>query len=203
MPRPLRICQPNLTYHVLSRCIEWRGMMEEECFKELFIEVLRITYVKYTFKINFYTVMDNHFHLVIRTCNDGESISRIMQYIKARFAERYNKITGRIGPFWNERFKDIITENQKKPEEYFLRLIWYLAYNPVRKQIVTDPRKYRYCPLNAYLEGKKQRGGIIDIEVHEYYINISRFFSIRLKRFLQYEKHYKKKLHNSVKQKNE
>ena len=92
MARQKRECLPDTTYHVYSRCIEWRAMMKKDNFKDILIEVLRITQEKYKFELIFYQIMNTHFHFVIKTLPEEETISRIMQYIKARFAERFNKV---------------------------------------------------------------------------------------------------------------
>lgn len=105
--------------------------MADDYFKDMFIETIQRTQEKYDFELNFYQIMDNHFHLIIKTVNNDATISRIMQYIKSRFAESFNRATNRIGPFWNERFKDIIVEKQESPIYFLLWLLWYLACNPV------------------------------------------------------------------------
>jgi len=29
--------------------------------------------------------------------------------------------------------------------------LWYLAYNPIRKRLCSDPAQYRYSSIRAYL----------------------------------------------------
>lgn len=192
MARPLRKCLPNLTYHVFSRCIETRNMISSNFYKDLLVSILKITLEKYDFELIFYEIMDNHFHFIIKTTDNGESISRIMQYIKARFAESYNRLNNRTGPFWNERFKDVIVEEQDNPLNYFLWLLWYLAYNPVRKDIVNDPREYKYGSINSYLDAK--HSAHIKITIHGYFINLGNSSDDRIRYFLYFENLYKDRL---------
>ena len=84
--------------------------MNDPLIKDLLIDVLVMAQNKYSFEIIYYTIMDNHFHFIFRTIEDGETVSRIMQFIKSQFARRYNRKMNRTGPFWNERFKDSIIE---------------------------------------------------------------------------------------------
>lgn len=184
MARKQRLRLPNITYHVYSRCIEWRNLMERDSFKDLFLEVLKQTGEKYRFDLNFYEIMDNHFHLIIKTREDEADISRIMQYLKARFAERFNRKTGKIGPFWNERFRDVIVEEKESPLEYFLYLLWYLAFNPVRKGMVKDPREYPYGSLTQYLREEMISG--IPVVLHEYYLVLGNTLVERVDRLLEY-----------------
>ena len=96
---------------------------------------------KYTFELNAVEIVSNHVHLVITTLENGETISRIMQFIKSRTAQMYNKITNRSGAFWVGRFGCKIVEESSNPMFYFFWLIWYVAYNPVRKGIALTPEK--------------------------------------------------------------
>jgi len=197
MGRPLRICLPNYTYHVYSRCIEQRNLMINDYWKELLIETVKRSMVKYEFQLIAYQIMDNHFHFIIKTLDDGETISKIMQYIKSRFAIQYNKINNRTGPFWNERFKDKIIERSHNPSLYLCWLLWYLAYNPVHKNKTKNPRKYKYGCINAYLDENYKSQ--LNITFHEYFLNLGDSFQERYKRFLYYEEIYQKKnlLYNS------
>lgn len=184
MPRPHRICLPNTTYHVYSRCIEKREMLLNDYFKDIFIDVTRMTLEKYEFEFISYQIMDNHFHFIIKTTKNGPNISRIMQYIKARFAEKYNKIFKRTGPFWNERFKDKIIEFVANPKNYLLNLLWYLAYNPVRKNLIKNPREYKYGSINSYLDETYKPP--IKITLHDFFIQLGRSFGERVQKFMLY-----------------
>lgn len=191
MPRPYRIRQPNLTYHITSNCIEWRDMIAEDAIKEIFLEVLRRSKQKYRYKLIGYCIMPDHIHLIIHTVEGGASISRIMQYIKARFAEMYNRLLKRTGPFWNGRFKDSIVQFARDAFHYLLWLLWYLAFNPVRKRICTSPFQYRYSSIRAYTEEEADVG--VDVEHHDFFLQLGDSFKERLKRFLRYEEMYSKR----------
>lgn len=192
MGRPLRICLPNYTYHVYSRCIELRDMMLQDHFKKLLINVVNKAMKKYDFELIAYQIMDNHFHFIIRTVDEEATISRIMQYIKSRYAIYYNKSVNRKGPFWNERFKDKIIEKSINPSLYLPWLLWYLAYNPVRKNKIIDPRDYKYGCINVYLTEKYKPP--LKITYHEYYLNLGKTFQDRVNQFLYYEEIYRKSL---------
>jgi REP element-mobilizing transposase RayT len=164
----------------------------DDQFKEMFLAVLVKTQQKYVFDLIFYEVLDNHIHLVIRTRPGEATISRIMQYLKARVAERFNKQTKTIGPFWNERFKDIIVEKQENPVQYLLTLLWCLSYNAVRRKLTSNPRNYKYGGINHYLD--EYCNSPIKICLHEYFINIGGCFKERVEGFLELEKMYLSKI---------
>ena len=87
--------------------------MKDGPVKKLAQYVIKQSQEKYKFKLIFYAIMDNHFHLVIQTDEEGHSISRITQFIKARIAEGCNKMMNRTGPFWNGRCRKTGIEQQK------------------------------------------------------------------------------------------
>jgi len=191
MARKLRVQLPNVTYHIVSRCIEWKNYLQEDYFKACFVEILSRAKQKYHFKLIAYCIMDNHIHLVIHTTPDGAPISRIVQYIKARFAELYNRITQRRGPFWNERYKDSIIQYAKDAFHYLLWLLWYVAFNPVRKGMCQSPAKYAYSSINAYMKEDADVG--VTIDYHEYFIQLGETFAQRVKRFMRYEEIYRRR----------
>ncbi len=192
MPRKNRICMPELTYHTMSRCIEGKHLMSSDEMKDLMLQVLRKALEKYKFELIFYTLMDNHFHFLIRTINEGETISRIMQYIKAQFARRYNRIMNRIGPFWNERFRDNIIELANDPVATFFAVFFYLAYNPVKSKIVVDPRNYPYSSILCYLSDNYISP--VKITLHECFLQLGKIFAERKRVLLDLENMYRKRI---------
>jgi REP element-mobilizing transposase RayT len=147
---------------------------------------------KYNFELNAVEIVENHVHLVISTLEDGETISRIMQYIKARTAEKYNKRMNRSGAFWVGRFGCKIVEEAKDPVEYLNGLLWYVGYNPVRKNMSIDPRENYIGFINCYLIENYQLP--IKITLHPYYLKLGNTFDERVRKFLLYEKAYLERL---------
>ena len=195
MGRKLRICQPNLTYHIYSRCIDKANLMKNDNIKDLMIQVILETQEKFNFELNAFEILDNHFHFIIKTKKNSETISQIMHRIKSVFAKRYNKLHGRTGPFWNERFGCKIVESvggARHQTNYFINLLWYLAYNSFRKGKVKDPREYRYSSINSYL--KKSHKSRLKITVHQIFKNLGNNFKDRLDNFLYFENIYRHRL---------
>ncbi len=162
--------------------------------KTLMIDVLNLALEKYHFELIGYTIMDNHFHLYIKTVTYGENISRIMQFIKSQFARRYNRMMNRTGPFWNERFYDVITELTPNPRETFFNTILYLGYNPVRSGVVNDPRDYPYSSINKYLD--ENHLSPVKLTLHEYFLELGTTFKECANRFLVYEDMYRRRIFN-------
>ncbi len=192
MPRPQRTQVQGITHHVFSRCIEKRALLHKKNAARMFIQVMVDTQEKYNFNFIGYQIMHNHFHFIIQTIEGEASISRIIQYIKARYAERYNKLHDRTGPFWNERFKDEVIEFSDNPLDYLMWLLWYLAFNPVRMKFVNDPRDCTYSSIKCYLDETFKSP--VKIVRHSFFNSLGSSFAEQVKQFLFYEEAYLKRM---------
>jgi len=190
MGRALREIASKVTYHIFTRCRNSLNLMAENEIKNLMITVIEETQKLYEFELNSIEILDDHIHLIIKTLNDEDTISKIMQRIKSVFARRYNKLHGITGPFWNERFGSKIIEKANDILGYFIYLLWYLAYNPVRKKMVTDPRKYKYSSINVYLDEDYKPP--LQITIHQFFLYLGKTFKECRLNFLEFEKTYTK-----------
>lgn len=192
MARPPRIILQGVTYHCYTRCHGKRHHFNKSYVKEYMVDAINMCHEKYEFELIAAEPVGNHIHLVIRTQEGKETISQIMQYIKARIAEKYNRRTGESGAFWNERYGCTIVEHSDDPHNYLLNLLWYIGFNPVRKNLCSDPRKNFIGFINCYLDNNfKCR---IKITLHKYFTVLGETFDERVKKFLLYEEAYRKRL---------
>jgi putative transposase len=159
-------------------------MMEDDSIKTLFEYCITLALEKYPFELINYQIMDNHVHLLIRTVEGGASISRIVQYIKSRFAQRFNRMMQRTGPVWNERFKDSIVEFADNPRMYLLNLIWYFANNPVRAGKVESPFESYFGGSKAYFD--KNFSPNVKITLHQYFLELGDTLEESIEKLLSY-----------------
>ena len=156
------------------------------------VDAINRCHEKYEFELIAAEPVGNHIHLIIRTLENKETISLIMQYIKARIAEKYNRRTGSSGAFWNERFGCTIIEHAEDPRNYLLNLLWYIGFNPVRKNLSLDPRKNFLGFINCYLD--KNFKCRVKITLHKYFTALGETFEVCVNKFLWYEEAYRKRL---------
>ena len=192
MSRKQRVCLPDTTNHARSRCIEKRPLMRHVRMKNLMHDVLNQALNKYDFELVSYSIMDNHFHFCIKTIKNGETISRIMQFIKSQFARRYNRMMDRTGPFWNERFSNFIVEQTADPIKTFWNVFLYVEYNSVKSKYVNDPRNYHYCGFKVYVD--KEYIPPVPVTLSEYFLKLGSSFEERVRRLLEYEDLYRKRI---------
>ncbi len=192
MARSLRNFAQGKTHHCYTRCHGKKNLLQGRYGRKYFIEAIRMCQEVYEFGLVAAEIVANHIHLIIKTEDDGESVSRIMQYIKARIAEQYNRAMGTTGPFWNERFGSTVIEEAENPEEYLLWLLWYIGYNPVRKGLSRDPRRNEIGFINSYLSSDHQSP--VRITLHQFFHNLGSTFEECVRKFLTYEEAYLKRL---------
>jgi REP element-mobilizing transposase RayT len=192
MPRELRKTGQGLTHHCYTRCRGKKNLLQGKYGKKYFIEAVLMCQEKYDFELIAAEIVANHIHLVIRTLADKETISLIMQYIKSRIAEKYNRAMMDTGPFWNERFNSKIVEEADDPEQYLFWLLWYIGFNPVRKGLSRDPRNNDIGFINCYLMENYEAP--VKITLHHFFYKLGAVFEEQVKKFLYYEDAYRKRI---------
>jgi len=192
MPRELRKIGQGLSHHCFSRCHGKKNLLLGRYGRKYFIEAIQMSQEKYDFELVAAEIVANHIHLIIRTIEDKETVSMIMQFIKARIAEKYNRAMNTTGPFWNERFGSTIIEEAENPRQYLLWLLWYIGYNPVRKGLSQDPRKNDIAFINCYL--LKDYNPPVKIILHSFFNKLGDTFDECVEKFLYYEEVYRKRL---------
>ena len=81
------------------------------------------------------------------------SLSEYMKRVKQRFSRWYNKRTGRVGIFWEDRYRSTIVEDENKA----LRMMGtYIDLNPVRAGLTDDPGTYRWSGYAEAMSGQSR-----------------------------------------------
>ena len=192
MARKLRNIAQGKTHHCFTRCHAKRNLLQTGYGKKYFIEAIKKCQEKYEFHLIAAEPVGNHIHLIIQTIENHETVSQIMQYIKARIAEMHNRATGSCGAFWNERFGSTVIEESENPQQYLLWLLWYIGYNPVRKGLSSDPRKNHVGFINIYLHENVELE--IKITRHYFFQSLGDSFRSCTEKFLQFEDAYLKRI---------
>jgi len=94
MPKERRKVIQGVTYHCFTRCHGKKNLFHSSYVKRYLVDSIVKCQEKYEFELIAAEPVGNHIHLVIKTIENRETISSIMQYIKARIAEKYNRSTG-------------------------------------------------------------------------------------------------------------
>jgi len=143
MSRPPRFSYVGALHHVTLRCNNREFLFTEPSLR-LFRDILRNARAKFSLSLYNYCLMTNHVHLLFAVPQE-DTLSKAMHWIGYTFSRKFNKLSGRHGHLWENRFRSAIVED----ECYFLRCMTYLDLNPVRAGIVTSPLDYEWCGHRA------------------------------------------------------
>jgi REP element-mobilizing transposase RayT len=98
--RMLRILIAGALYHVIIKANRQEKVFHNDAMRELFMGVVEKAKKKFNFELLNFVVMGNHVHLLIRP-GEGESLSKIMQWIMPMFTRAWNRANGyRTGRLW-------------------------------------------------------------------------------------------------------
>jgi putative transposase len=162
MPRKPRIEFPGAFYHVIARGNNRQSIFEDKRDFEEFLQSLAVARERFPYILHAYTLMTNHFHLLMET--EDFPLSRIMRSVLTRYSRYFNRRHKRIGHLFAARYKAILCQK----DTYLLELARYIHLNPVRAGLVKSPADWPWSSHKIYL------GGVANPFVHTEEI-LSRF----------------------------
>lgn len=129
----LRDEQPGDTSHVYSRGVDRRRIFVDDDDYRLYVELLAEAAVRYGWRILCFCLMPNHVHLMIEAPQPTLGVG--MQWLHSRYALAFNRRHARTGHLFENRFRS----PRVKSDEGFIRLVGYIAMNPVVARLCDDP----------------------------------------------------------------
>ncbi|HEX9666213.1 MAG TPA: transposase [Thermodesulfobacteriota bacterium] len=151
MARALRLAFEGACYHITSRGNRRENIFYSDNDKKVFIEKLNETLNKYHFICYAYCLMDNHYHLFIKT--PDANISEGMHYLNTSYTNWIKAEHNIVGSVLQGRYKSILVEQNN----YGLKLSAYIHLNPLRAGMVKNLKQYRW---SSYLDYVSDRGKI-------------------------------------------
>lgn len=106
---------------------------------------IRINGNKNCFKLHAFSLIPNHFHLLIEQCGDI-SISKLISQVCTSYSMYINKKHKRVGHIFQDCFKAVLIENNPQ-------LMWtssYIHMNAIKDGLVKHPREYKWSSYNDY-----------------------------------------------------
>lgn len=143
MARPLRLEHPGALWHVTSRGNNRADIFFDDDDRNFFLDLVGEAVVRFHWLLHEYTLMTNHYHLVIET--PETTLSRGMKWVNQRYAQRINRKYKRSGHLFQGRFGSQLVEK----ESHMLEVLRYTVLNPVRAGMVERPEDYRWSSYRA------------------------------------------------------
>ncbi len=156
MGRKPRIEFNGALYHVIQRGNNKEYIFKSNKHKQYFLSKLKEYKDIMNFEVYGYVIMDNHYHIVIRSRD--VNISMIMQRVNNDFSKYYNISSKRNGHVFQDRYKGILVKDDK----YLLSLLRYVHQNPVKANMCKRVSDYYWSSDSNYR--KNQQGQLVDID---------------------------------------
>ncbi len=162
-------------HHVANQGLAKEDVLATIVEKDAFLEIICRACKTYDVILHTYSIMDNHYHLLLET--KRENLSLFMRYINGSYAMYYNKKNDRSGPLWRGRYKSWHLLH----EEYMLYTLKYIEYDPVRNDVAYRVSEYPHTLSSGIIADK-------DFPVCcKESIMLTEYSQRRLKEFLQTE----------------
>lgn len=145
MPYREIVFVPENYYHIFCRGNEKRNIFIDEQDYERFVLRMKEYKVIHRISIICYSLMPNHFHLLLRQ-NTNKSISYFIHRLTVSYSMYFNKRYNRVGHLFQGSFKAKII----REDEYLLHLSRYIHLNPL--QIISSVFELEDYPWSSYPE---------------------------------------------------
>lgn len=147
MPRSPRAISSTDIYHTVLRGINQSVIFEENSDYSYFKTLLLNCCTRYSVKIYAYCLMNNHVHLLIHS--PASVLELFFKSLEIRYAIWFNAKYQRSGHLFQNRFFSIPVES----EDYFLRALRYIHFNPKKAGIIDQPHEYPWSSCISYYFG--------------------------------------------------
>jgi REP element-mobilizing transposase RayT len=148
MARPWRIQFPGAIYHISVRGNNKQAIFLDDTDRKYFLVLLGRAVKRYDLEIFSFCLMDNHYHLFLRT--PAPNLSRAMQWLNGTYTGYFNWHHKRVGHLLQGRYKSVLVVD----ELHYLHLSIYIHLNPVRghgPQVIEDPAQHEWSSYRDYI----------------------------------------------------
>jgi len=146
-----KLTQGNLVSHITQRAAG-----KDPCFVEdddflCMLKFLKNSAQKHDYEIYSFCLMGNHVHLLLRP-NQG-NLQDVMRDLFSRYAMRFNRKYERRGHLFGGPYRQAVCLD----EAYLMAASTYIHLNPVKAEIVDDPKEYRWSSVRLFVDEPKYR----------------------------------------------
>ena len=155
MPLAPRVIVPGEPHHVTQRGNNRQAVFLVDDDYRAYLAILGEQAERYGLNVRPYCLMGNHVHLVA-VPSMVDSLSKGVGRTNLRYALRLNRLHGRSGHLWQDRFWSCPLDN-----EHYWSAVTYVERNPVRAKLVRLAWRYPWSSA-AHCDGR-DRTGLLDL----------------------------------------
>ena len=149
--RPPHIFIAGYDYFITGRILDRQNLLAG-ARKKIFLAILKSKLLKYRYKCYAWVILDNHYHILIKTGEDSQ-IAKFIKDFHANSARAINKNDGTKGrsmwyQYWDHGIRD---------KKDFIKHFNYIHHNPVKHHYVEcqdDVFEYQYCSYRQWVKRK-------------------------------------------------
>jgi len=144
MPRQKRADAAGVIYHALNRGNARQRIFRKDEDYDAFIQVVGEGLQKYDVELFSFTLMPNHWHLVVRPGKDGE-LGRMLRWVTATHTLRYHSHnhTRGEGHVYQSRFKSFPIQD----DAHFYVVCRYVERNALQAKLVAKAELWKHGSL--------------------------------------------------------
>lgn len=157
MPRPPRNEPPSGVFHITCRGAAKTAIFHTVADRRRFLRLAATATADHGWHCLAYCLMGNHYHLLIETTRP--TLGRGMKTVNGRYAQGFNRRYGRSGHLFGARYHAVPMTSDPQ----VAMCMRYIALNPVRAGLVTDPRAWPWSS-HAALLGDDAGPSIVDVD---------------------------------------
>ncbi|MDZ7696520.1 MAG: transposase [Deltaproteobacteria bacterium] len=141
----------KLTHGSVVSHITQRAAGKDPCFVEdddflCMLGFLKESALKHNYEIFSFCLMGNHAHLLLRPSEDN--LQDAMRDLFSRYAMRFNRKYERRGHLFGGPYRQAVCLD----DAYLLAASTYIHLNPVKAEIVNDPKDYRWSSVRLFVD---------------------------------------------------
>jgi putative transposase len=159
MGRALRTDVADYVYHVLNRANARATLFKTKTDYALFESVLEEAKERTGMRILAYTIMPNHWHLVLYPRADGD-LSKFVNWLTLTHTQRWHAVHHTIGHghLYQGRYKSFLCES----DAHFLQLVRYVERNPLRANLVASVQEWQWGSAWRRAHGTPKQQKLMD-----------------------------------------
>ncbi len=147
MPRKAITKGSTNIYHIMMRRINKQVIFEDDGDRRFFLKTLGHCKEVSGFRLYAFCLMSNHVHLLMET--GEEPLETVFKRIGSGYVKWYNQKYQRVGHLFQDRFRSENVED----ERYFMTVLRYILWTPVKAGMVFMPDRYPWSSYRAYEKG--------------------------------------------------
>jgi len=154
MPRVARVAPGGVIFHVLNRANTRSRIFEKDQDYEAFNRIVGETVERIPVKILAYSIMPNHWHMVLWPTHNGELgnfVQRLTTHVRRWHLHRNSVGSGHL---YQGTYKSFPIQD----DEHFLTVCRYVEQNPLRAGLVQRTEDWRWSSLRSSSTGISKPG---------------------------------------------